>query len=356
MVVGSLFQNSAAPSSNLSSSSVQVLSQNTSENEKDNKTNDDNTTSSVLPKAPTDSSVEHRTEDDIAGVSNKDIKDLDIKFYKNVPHDEQETWADKYSMATMNADVDFSEYALSYYNEYYQNYGDLHFVINFNRKTVDTIIVYDSIHIFASTHEYLPVKEINARNIDGGKLLDEYWIHLDNGDIEKIDNELLSDPLYNVKIAEPKKYTTKGPIQNSTSTAVVANNINSNTNNTNIDDEPVVDNVLETQTPQEPVNETPEVQEPIAEPVEISEENISDNSITEPPVPVEEPQDTTSSSTNTPSVVDDTSHENNSIQVYVTPTGKKYHYDSSCNGGNYSPSTLREAQDRGLTPCKKCVG
>lgn len=41
--------------------------------------------------------------------------------------------------------------------------------------------------------------------------------------------------------------------------------------------------------------------------------------------------------------------------VYVTKTGKRYHYDNNCNGGTYYPSTLSEAQSRGLTPCNKCV-
>lgn len=42
--------------------------------------------------------------------------------------------------------------------------------------------------------------------------------------------------------------------------------------------------------------------------------------------------------------------------VYVTPTGKRYHYSSHCNSGTYLPSTLQEALDAGLTPCKKCAG
>ena len=42
--------------------------------------------------------------------------------------------------------------------------------------------------------------------------------------------------------------------------------------------------------------------------------------------------------------------------VWVTPTGKRYHYDGSCNGGSYYQVTLTEAQARGLTPCKKCAG
>ena len=45
-----------------------------------------------------------------------------------------------------------------------------------------------------------------------------------------------------------------------------------------------------------------------------------------------------------------------STTVYVTPTGKRYHYSGSCNGGTYIASTLEKALARGLTPCRKCVG
>lgn len=41
--------------------------------------------------------------------------------------------------------------------------------------------------------------------------------------------------------------------------------------------------------------------------------------------------------------------------VYITPTGKKYHYSSSCNGGKYRPVTYQEAIKKGLKPCNKCV-
>ncbi len=45
----------------------------------------------------------------------------------------------------------------------------------------------------------------------------------------------------------------------------------------------------------------------------------------------------------------------NGTTIYITPTGKRYHYDNSCNGGTYIESTLEEALRRGLTPCNKCV-
>ncbi|MDE7054421.1 MAG: thermonuclease family protein [Oscillospiraceae bacterium] len=43
------------------------------------------------------------------------------------------------------------------------------------------------------------------------------------------------------------------------------------------------------------------------------------------------------------------------ISLYATPTGEKYHYDGSCNGGNYYQATLAEIRGRNLTPCDKCV-
>ncbi len=52
----------------------------------------------------------------------------------------------------------------------------------------------------------------------------------------------------------------------------------------------------------------------------------------------------------------DTQEPDQSRTVYITPTGKRYHYDNHCNGGTYIESTLDEALARGLTPCQKCAG
>ena len=45
----------------------------------------------------------------------------------------------------------------------------------------------------------------------------------------------------------------------------------------------------------------------------------------------------------------------NNLQIYVTPTGKKYHYKNPCGRGTYTPSTLDQALNMGLEPCGKCV-
>ena len=80
-----------------------------------------------------------------------------------------------------------------------------------------------------------------------------------------------------------------------------------------------------------------------------------------PELPDELPADVETSGEGTvPSASDssesmDLSAEETAGTIYVTKTGKRYHYDSTCNGGTYYPSTLEEALSRGLTPCEKCV-
>lgn len=40
--------------------------------------------------------------------------------------------------------------------------------------------------------------------------------------------------------------------------------------------------------------------------------------------------------------------------IYVTPTGKRYHFSSACAGKNAIKSTTKEQKNK-TTPCKKCV-
>ena len=96
--------------------------------------------------------------------------------------------------------------------------------------------------------------------------------------------------------------------------------------------------------PQAQTPEEPPVQEP-AEPASDSEpEPQAPAAVTTTPA---EPS-TSSQSSGT--------QNTQSRTVYVTPTGKRYHYDGNCNGGTYIESTLDQALARGLTPCKKCAG
>ena len=41
--------------------------------------------------------------------------------------------------------------------------------------------------------------------------------------------------------------------------------------------------------------------------------------------------------------------------VYITKSGKKYHYSKSCGKGNYKAVSLSEAVKKGYEPCKRCA-
>lgn len=41
--------------------------------------------------------------------------------------------------------------------------------------------------------------------------------------------------------------------------------------------------------------------------------------------------------------------------ICSTPTGKRYHFLTSCGGKNSKATTLSDAKSRGLTPCNKCA-
>ena len=48
--------------------------------------------------------------------------------------------------------------------------------------------------------------------------------------------------------------------------------------------------------------------------------------------------------------------EYESITVYITPTGKRYHMSPTCGGKNSTPASIEDAmQIYNLTPCKKCA-
>lgn len=78
---------------------------------------------------------------------------------------------------------------------------------------------------------------------------------------------------------------------------------------------------------------------------------------TTPSTPTETPASAPQPSTKTDTTAQDSQPASqNERKVYRTKTGKRYHYDPHCNGGDYYEVTLSQAENSGLTPCKKCAG
>ena len=85
-------------------------------------------------------------------------------------------------------------------------------------------------------------------------------------------------------------------------------------------------------------------------------ENISknDETITNKE-PTTDKENTTNNTEPTTSEATTAVDPDSQVTVYITKTGKKYHYENPCGNGTYYASTLANAKARGLTPCEKCV-
>jgi len=87
--------------------------------------------------------------------------------------------------------VDISEYALNYYNEYFEADNEIHAVINFANKTTARIS-YSLGMLFVTVFEYVDGEEHDAKIMFSGDVLQDFIVYTDNGDIEQIDNAEIS--------------------------------------------------------------------------------------------------------------------------------------------------------------------
>ena len=124
--------------------------------------------------------VEHR--EGMYGISDKNIKDVDAHFsVSNAFNDVTGRWR----VSAIAEPILIEEYALSYYENYFSDDNEVHFIVNFTYNTSTTITCLGSI-LDVTIHEYVDKEEHDAKKMSSGMVLSEYYIYLDNGDIEQI--------------------------------------------------------------------------------------------------------------------------------------------------------------------------
>lgn len=133
------------------------------------------------PETATVETVEHRTGDEIVGVSDKDIEDLDPDFDKKVRNDVTEKWR----AVAIAESVDFTEYALSCWEKYAEADDTVLVVLNYTTN-VTTIINKTSDRLSVSCFEMVDGERNDAKLMGSGLPLGNYFVYLDNGDIEKL--------------------------------------------------------------------------------------------------------------------------------------------------------------------------
>lgn len=130
---------------------------------------------------PTETEItEHR--EGMYGISDKNIDDTDAHFsVSKARNDVTGNWR----ISTIAEPIQIEEYALSYYEKYFSDDTEVHIIVNFTYNTSTTITCLGSM-LDVSIHEYVDKEEHDAKIMSSGMLLSEYYIYLDNGDIEEI--------------------------------------------------------------------------------------------------------------------------------------------------------------------------
>ena len=124
--------------------------------------------------------VEHRSGDEIIGISEKDISDLHLVYYESMIDDVTGKWR----LSVMSEDVDIQDYVYSYYNKYFKDDTEIHGIVNLSSNTTARISCVSGM-LFVTEYSYVDGEEHDAKLLYSGTPIKSYIVYTDNGDIEK---------------------------------------------------------------------------------------------------------------------------------------------------------------------------
>ena len=151
------------------------------ESEKQEETTEQKETTEAITEEPTEI-VEHRTGDNIVGISDKDITTIYSTKYDTVRNDVTGKWK---CIVIAENNFNVEDYALSCYKNYFDSDKTILAVENLTTKTSTSISVVSGL-LYVSVYEYTKGEEHDAKAMFGGTHLVDYIVYTDNGDIEKV--------------------------------------------------------------------------------------------------------------------------------------------------------------------------
>ena len=151
------------------------------ESEKQEETTEQKETTEAITEEPTEI-VEHRTGDNIVGISDKDITMIYSTKYDTVRNDVTGNWK---CIVIAENNFNDEDYALSCYKNYFDSDKTILAVENLTTKTSTSISVVSGL-LYVSVYEYTKGEEHDAKAMFGGTHLVDYIVYTDNGDIEKV--------------------------------------------------------------------------------------------------------------------------------------------------------------------------
>ena len=105
-------------------------------------------------------------------------------FYESVNNDVTGNWRELVYYGAENILDNIPEY----YAAYYKDNNEIHIVVNLGLKTTAILNVLSDDIIDVSLHEYVDKEEHDAKKIGDGELYGQYWVHLDTGEVEKLED------------------------------------------------------------------------------------------------------------------------------------------------------------------------
>ena len=140
-------------------------------------------TEETVSETPQTEEVEHRTGDEIIGISDKDFNDLHAVYYESVNNDVTGNWR----LAVISENVDIQDYIFSYYQKYFKSDDEVHGIVNLGRN-VTTRINKSGNWLLVSEYDYVDGEEHDAKILYSGTPLHSYIVYTDNGDIESAED------------------------------------------------------------------------------------------------------------------------------------------------------------------------
>lgn len=115
--------------------------------------------------------------DDTQGESNSEFDNINF-VVRNVRNDVTGNWR----IATIAESIETQNYALDYYNKYFEGDEEIHAIVNFTYNTTSKISVMGNL-LDVTIYEYVDKEEHDAKLLFSGMVLDEYFIDIDSGEI-----------------------------------------------------------------------------------------------------------------------------------------------------------------------------
>lgn len=142
------------------------------------------TTEEETEEPTSESKTEPTKDSNKNGINNKKLSDDGIKidFKGNVNNDSTGNWR----FAKTSGTFKIEEYALDYYNNYFESDNEIHAVINSTNNTTTSIEIVLG-DVWVTVHGYVNGEENDADTLFSGDILEMYSVNTDNGEIEKID-------------------------------------------------------------------------------------------------------------------------------------------------------------------------